>query len=169
MEKEEYDNDIIELVFTLTQGEPYYVNMLTATDGELTLKQQGGMKTLMKEIPLQSYNNQTESDEPKLHIELNDELLKKIQNLNKTKNSNSDDKLSDVVSVEIREGVVYFRDSRYEIKLVNTDLPDDVFYFKKAFLTKNKTKNINLKFYERFLLIEDDVYNILVVLEIVNI
>jgi hypothetical protein len=123
----------------------------------------------MKDVTIQTYSDLTEASDPKLQIDLDEDLLKKLQNLNKTKNFNIEDKLSDVVSVEIRDGVVYFMDSRYEIKLINTDLSDDVFYFKKAFLTKNKTKNIRLKFYDKFLLIEDDVYNILVVLEIVNI
>ncbi len=131
----------------------------------LEIKIQGGDKSLVNKIPLDAVNSKFIED-PILEYYASAEILKQIQDLSKTKSSIANDKLGDVICVEIQDGNVYLSDSRWKIKITTSNQPDQQFFFKKSFLNKTINKEVNLKFYDKFLIIEDTPYRVIVVLEL---
>lgn len=157
---------LINIRWGLSMGDIRYLNFLEARDEKIKLSYRGGDKNLVSHVPVESISEKLNLSPKILKVKLDEEMLKKVQNLSKTTNSTKDDKLIDVISVEIDDNEVFLCDSRWKLKICDTTLSNRIFYFKKSFLKKCKNKEIEIQFYDRFMLLIDDVYNSLIVLEL---
>ncbi len=138
---------------------------LIASDEKFEVQILGGDPKIVSTIPMKAIDEKLEEDSL-FETTLGEDILKKIQNLSKTKSESDGDKLTDVISIEFLNNDVIFGDSRWKIKLGKTTNSDEQFFFKKTYLLKTLNKSINVEVYDKFLIIKDNPYRILVVLEL---
>jgi hypothetical protein len=160
-------NNIINLKFNIST-KSNYVTQVEASDGKIDMNYLGGDRLLLPDITANNINQLLTSQQKIIEVDLSEDLFKQIKSINKTKISR-EDKLKDVVSVDINSGKVVFSDLRWKIELGQSQSNDTQFFFKKKYLTSCISNQVAMSFYERFMHIQDDLYTIFAALELSDI
>lgn len=155
-----------EVTFTVS-SRGNVVSQMVVKEDDIELNYVGGDPTVVPSIEYDVLESQLSSN-IRMRISTTPDMFKRMKSINKIK-FKRDDKLKDVVSVDVEDGMATFSDLRWKIDLGPTDSDPVQYFFKKHYITQCTDVNARLTFYERFMTVEDGPYLTLTALEIVDV